>query len=50
MTASDIPLVRGEKLTPEMIRFIAECAKYFPGCERDIVVIRKSKGPGNDER
>jgi hypothetical protein len=41
MKASDMPLVRGGKLTPEMLRFIAEAAKYFPGCEKDIVVIRK---------
>jgi hypothetical protein len=37
----DIPLIRGGKLTPEMLRFITEAAKHFPGCERDIIVIRK---------
>jgi hypothetical protein len=44
MKADDIPLARGGKLTQEMIRFIAEVAKYFPGAEKDIVIIRKPNG------
>lgn len=44
MKPSDIPLVRGGKLTSEMLRFIAEVARHFPGAEKDIVIIRKSKG------
>jgi hypothetical protein len=44
--ASDLPLVHGAgKLTPEMLRFIDECAKYFPGCEKDIIIIRKPISP-----
>jgi hypothetical protein len=43
MKHSDLPLVmpRSEKLTAEVLRFIAECAKYYPGCEKDVIVIRK---------
>jgi hypothetical protein len=41
MKASDIPLIRGGKLTPEMIAWIEKVSKVFPGVEKDIVVIRK---------
>jgi hypothetical protein len=41
MKPSDIPLVRGGKLTADILRFITECAKHYPGCEKDIIIIRK---------
>jgi hypothetical protein len=43
MNVRDIPLVipRNERLTAEILRFIAECAKHYPGCEKDAIVIRK---------
>jgi hypothetical protein len=45
LTEREIPLVRGGKLTPEMLRFIVEVARYFPGTEKDIVIIiRRPKG------
>jgi hypothetical protein len=43
MKASDIPLVRGEKLTLEMIAWIEKVSKVFPGVEKDIVIIHKPK-------
>jgi hypothetical protein len=45
MKKADIPLVRGGKLTEEMIAWIAEVARYFPGVEKDLVVIRKPTPP-----
>jgi hypothetical protein len=41
MKASDIPLVRGGKLTPEMIAWIEKVSKVFAGVEKNIVVIHK---------
>jgi hypothetical protein len=41
MKPPDIPLVRGGKLTPEMIAWIEKVSKVFPGVEKDIVIIRK---------
>jgi len=41
MKESDIPLVRGGKLTGEMIDWIERVSKHFPGVEKDLVVIRK---------
>jgi len=37
---SDLPLVRGE-LPEEALAFISEAARLFPGCEKDIIVVRK---------
>ena len=41
MKSSDIPLVRGEKLTPEIIEWIEKVSKVFPGVEKEMVIIRK---------
>ena len=41
MKSSDIPLVRGGKLTPEIIEWIEKVSKVFPGVEKDMVIIRK---------
>jgi len=41
MKPSDIPLVRGGKLTPEIIEWIEKVSKVFPGIEKDMVIIRK---------
>jgi hypothetical protein len=41
MKEADIPLVRGGKLTHEMIAWIDNVLKHFPGVERELVTIRK---------
>jgi hypothetical protein len=41
MKASDIPLVRGGKLTPEMVCWIEKVSMVFPDVEKDLVIIRK---------
>src|SRR5262249_12227386 len=41
MKPSDIPLVRGGKLTPKIIEWIEKVSKVFPGIEKDMVIIRK---------
>ena len=41
MKEADIPLVRGGKLTEEMIAWINRVSKHFPGVERELVTIRK---------
>jgi len=42
MKPSDIPLVRGGKLTPEIIEWVEKVSKVFPGIEKDMVIIRKT--------
>jgi hypothetical protein len=41
MKEADIPLVRGGKLTKEMIAWIDKVSKHFPGVEKELVTIRK---------
>jgi hypothetical protein len=43
MKQSDLPLVRpiDVRLSAEVLRFIAEAARVFPGCEKDIIVVRE---------
>jgi hypothetical protein len=41
MTEADVPLVRGGKLTQEMIDWIDKVSKHFPGVENELVTIRK---------
>jgi hypothetical protein len=41
MKEADVPLVRGGKLTKEMIDWIDRVSKHFPGVERELVTIRK---------
>ena len=43
MKEADIPLVRGGKLTEEMIAWIDKVSKHFPGVEKELVTIRKPK-------
>jgi hypothetical protein len=42
MKQSDLPLVRGGRLPQRALDWIAHVAKFFPGVERDIIVIRKT--------
>jgi hypothetical protein len=42
---SDFPLVRGGKLTPEMLAWLERVAEYFPGVEKGVVTIRKPIPP-----
>jgi hypothetical protein len=42
MKQRDLPLVRGGKLPQRALDWIAHVAKYFPGAERDIIVIRRT--------
>jgi hypothetical protein len=41
MKAADILLVRGGKLTEEMIAWIDKVSNHFPGVEKELVTIRK---------
>jgi len=53
MKRADLPLVRGGELSQEALRFIARVARFFPGCERDIIIIRQkpiSSLPRGDEK
>jgi hypothetical protein len=53
MKRADLPLVRGGELPQEALRLIARVAQFFPGCERDIIIIRQkpiSPLPRDDEK
>jgi hypothetical protein len=41
MKAVDIPLVRGGKLTEEMIAWVNRVSEHFPGVEMELITIRK---------
>jgi hypothetical protein len=41
MKEADVPLVRGGKLTKEMLAWIDKVSKHFPGVEKEIVTIRE---------
>ena len=41
MKQNDLPLVRGGKLPHRALDWIEHVAKFFPGVERDIVIVRK---------
>jgi hypothetical protein len=41
MKETDVPLVRGGKLTQEMIAWIDKVSKHFPGAEKELITIRK---------
>jgi hypothetical protein len=41
MKPSDVPLVRGGELTPEMLDWIERVSEHFPGVEKDIIIVRK---------
>jgi hypothetical protein len=40
MKEADIPLVRGGRLTREMIDWIEKVSAHFPGVEKDLVIIQ----------
>jgi hypothetical protein len=50
MKEADIPLVRGGKLTKEMIAWIDKVSKHFPGAEKELVTIRKPISASPRER
>jgi hypothetical protein len=39
--ASMFPLVRGGKIPPEALRFLAEVERLFPGATKDLILVRK---------
>jgi len=41
MKEADVPLVRGGKLTEEMIAWIDRISKHFPGVEKELITIRE---------
>jgi len=43
MRASDIPLVRGDKLPQEALRWLEEVERVFPGAIKDIIIVRSSE-------
>jgi hypothetical protein len=52
MRECDVPLVRGGKLTPEMLAWLEKVERVFPGTTKDLVIIRQPGTGlyrGNDE-
>jgi hypothetical protein len=43
MKESNLPLVRGGKLPQEALPWLREVERVFPGCIRDIILIRDPK-------
>jgi hypothetical protein len=41
MKEADIPLVRGGKLTKEMVAWIDKVSKHFLGVEKELITIRE---------
>ena len=37
---NDFPLVRGGKIPPAALRFLAEVERVFPGTTKDIILVR----------
>jgi hypothetical protein len=50
MKEADVPLVRGGKLTKEMIAWIDKVSKHFPGVEKELVTLRKPVSASPRER
>jgi hypothetical protein len=42
MKEADFPLVRGGKIPPAALRFLAEVERAFPGATKDIIIVRNS--------
>ena len=40
MTFGGTPLVRGGKIPPAALRFLAEVERVFPGTTKDIILVR----------
>jgi len=38
---TDFPLIRGGKIPPAALRWLAEVERVFPGATRDIILVRK---------
>jgi hypothetical protein len=38
---NDLPLVRGGKIPPAALRWLAEVERVFPGATKDIILVRK---------
>jgi len=43
MQKSDLPLVGGGKLPQEALPWLREVERVFPGCIRDIILVRNPK-------
>jgi len=38
---TDFPFVRGGKIPPAALRWLAEVERVFPGATRDIIIVRR---------
>jgi len=38
---TDFPLIRGGKIPPAALRWLAEVERVFPGATRDITIVRR---------
>ena len=38
---TDFPLIRGGKIPPAALRFIAEVERIFPGATKDMIMVRR---------
>jgi len=45
MTFGGTALVRGDKIPPGALRFLAEVERVFPGATKDIILVRKPNSP-----
>jgi hypothetical protein len=45
MTFGGTPLVRGGKIPPGALRFLAEVERVFPGATKDLIQVRKPNSP-----
>ena len=43
MTFGGTPLVRGGKIPPAALRFLAEVERVFPGATKDLIQVRKPR-------
>jgi len=43
--SNDFPLIRGDKIPPGALRFLAEVERVFPGATKDIILVRKPNSP-----
>jgi len=41
MAMTDFPFVRGGKIPPAALRWLAEVERVFPGATKDIILVRK---------
>ena len=39
--SNDFPLIRGGKIPPAALRWLAEVERVFPGATKDIILVRK---------